>query len=108
MHSLAQFFRLVKYESRYLHYYANDLNEQFVERIFPFQRFNNYNTHLRAMREGQPPALRLETTQVLTPELTDILWDLLESCWGEQHTRPTIEGFIIALDHLANVMSAVP
>jgi hypothetical protein len=43
--------------------------------------------------DGRVPALRSETTRILS-DLTEILWDLLELCWDEESVRPNV-GIIV-------------
>jgi len=62
---------------------------EFIEQIYPFQRFRGSQELINAIMEGRSPALKNQTSHVLS-ESTDCLWDLLESCWDEPAGRPVI------------------
>jgi hypothetical protein len=69
---------------------------QFIERLIPFDRSCEGEA---AIEPRLSPAQRSATTLPLGPDMTDLLWDLLEACWKKAPTeRPKIERIVDTLD----------
>jgi hypothetical protein len=73
---------------------------QFIEQLYPFQRFRGSQELSNAIMEGRSPALRTQTSHALS-ESTDYFWNLLETCWDEPSGRPVIGAIVEALRRFA-------
>ena len=78
---------------------------QFVEQVYPFQRFRKTAQLRDAIMDGHFPALRTEASDALH-DLTEYFWNLLEACWGEPSARPNISTIVEALDYFEQSLTS--
>jgi serine/threonine protein kinase len=79
----------------------SQVNVQFIEGVYPFQRLSSNREVIDAILSRLPPALRCESTHT-SPTTMDALWTLLDTCWGEPSSRPSIVAVVECVAGLVN------